>query len=188
MPSTCVPKKCFLRTSTEVDYVEGSCGFKRLLKSIIFTIFWLVPCCYVCSSSPAVPPPVCKQISHRSLWGQSALCHLQTLQALQRGQPRCSHLCQEIKSNQITFIVISPQHMCLSEWNSWERNPDSAETIYIYSVHIVYILRHTYSYQYTLCTHSTLCTHIYTQYAKVQQILHRPDKQCHGCALHGIQW
>ncbi len=29
---------------------------------------------------------------------------------------------------------------------------------------------------------------IYTQYAKVQQILHRPDTQCHGCALHGIQW
>ncbi len=30
--------------------------------------------------------------------------------------------------------------------------------------------------------------HIYTQYAKVQQILHRPDTQCHGCALDGIQW
>ncbi len=30
--------------------------------------------------------------------------------------------------------------------------------------------------------------HIYTQYVKVQQILHRPDTQCHGCALDGIQW
>ncbi len=39
---------------------------------------------------------------------------------------------------------------------------------------------------YTVCTHSTLCTHIYTQYAKVQQILQRSDTQCHGCALHGI--
>ncbi len=35
------------------------------------------------------------------------------------------------KSNQITFIVKSQQHMCLGEWNSWERAPDSAETIYI---------------------------------------------------------
>ncbi len=33
--------------------------------------------------------------------------------------------------NQITFIVTSPQHKCLGEWNSWERAPDSAETIYI---------------------------------------------------------
>ncbi len=41
-----------------------------------------------------------------------------------------------------------------------------AECTYIYSVHTVYFLRHTYSYQYTLCTvctHSTLCTHtVYT--------------------------
>ncbi len=39
----------------------------------------------------------------------------------------------EIKSNQITFIVTSPQHKCLGEWNSWERAPNSAkkQTIYI---------------------------------------------------------
>ncbi len=30
-------------------------------------------------------------------------------------------------SNQITFIVTSPQHKCLGEWNSWERAPDSAK-------------------------------------------------------------
>lgn len=96
----CVSKKCFLRTSTEVDDVEGNCGFRRPLKSIISTIFWSVPGCYVCFSSPAVPPPVCKQISNRSLWGQSALCHLQTSQALQRGQPRCSHWCQKTKKFQ----------------------------------------------------------------------------------------
>ncbi len=35
----------------------------------------------------------------------------------------------QIKS--ITFIVTSSQHMCLGEWNSWERAPDSAETINI---------------------------------------------------------
>ncbi len=34
-------------------------------------------------------------------------------------------------SNQITFIVTSPQHVCFGEWNSWECAPDSAETIYI---------------------------------------------------------
>ncbi len=37
----------------------------------------------------------------------------------------------DTKSNQITFIVTSPQHMCLGEWNSWERAPDSAKTIYL---------------------------------------------------------
>ncbi len=33
--------------------------------------------------------------------------------------------------------------------------------------------------------------HIYTDNSmqkKVQQIIHRPDMQCHGCALHDIQW
>ncbi len=33
--------------------------------------------------------------------------------------------------------------------------------------------------------------HIYTHSSmrkKVQQILRRPDTQCHGCALDGIQW
>ncbi len=41
-----------------------------------------------------------------------------------------------IKSNQITFIVTSPQHKCLGEWNSYERAPDSAEkqqTIYLWT-------------------------------------------------------
>ncbi len=47
-------------------------------------------------------------------------------------------VCQsnQIKSNQITFIVTSPQHKCLGEWNSYERAPDSAEkqqTIYIWT-------------------------------------------------------
>ncbi len=42
----------------------------------------------------------------------------------------------QIKSNQITFIVTSPQHKCLGEWNSYERAPDSAEkqqTIYLWT-------------------------------------------------------
>ncbi len=62
----------------------------------------------------------------------------------------------------------------------------------------------TYS-QYTQCTiwHTVINTHS-TQYVhilhyvhiythnnmlkKVQQIMHRPDTQRHGCALNGIQW
>ncbi len=45
-------------------------------------------------------------------------------------------LSNQIKSNQITFIVTSPQHKCLGEWNSYERAPDSAEkqqTIYLWT-------------------------------------------------------
>ncbi len=41
-----------------------------------------------------------------------------------------------LESNQITFIVTSPQHKCLGEWNSYERAPDSAEkqqTIYLWT-------------------------------------------------------
>ncbi len=44
--------------------------------------------------------------------------------------------CEKIKSNQITFIVTSPQHKCLGEWNSYERAPDSAkkqQTIYLWT-------------------------------------------------------
>ncbi len=67
------------------------------------------------------------------------------------------------------------------------RGRQCAEYTYIYSVHTVYYLKHTYNYQYTLCT---ACTHIHTIVCKkkLQQILHRPDTQCHGCTLHGIQW
>ncbi len=46
------------------------------------------------------------------------------------------NMSNQIKSNQITFIVTSPQHKCLGEWNSYERAPDSAEkqqTIYIWT-------------------------------------------------------
>ncbi len=86
----------------------------------------------------------------------------------------------QITSNQITFIVTSPQHKCLGEWNSYERAPDSAKkTIYIwtvriyrlyrrqcakytyiYSVHIVYykdILNYQLHIIHRMCT-STLCT------------------------------
>ncbi len=46
------------------------------------------------------------------------------------------HTMLVFKSNQITFIVTSPQHKCLGEWNSYERAPDSAEkqqTIYLWT-------------------------------------------------------
>ncbi len=60
-----------------------------------------------------------------------------------------------IKSNQITFIVTSPQHKCLGEWNSYERAPDSAEK-----------KQFTYGqYIFTDCTEDNVQnTHTYTQY------------------------
>ncbi len=64
---------------------------------------------------------------------------------------------QVIKSNQITFIVTSPQHKCLGEWNSYERAPDSAKktttTIYIWTVHIYRLYRRQcakYTYIYSV--------------------------------------
>ncbi len=55
-----------------------------------------------------------------------------------RGGIYCMNQSQPIiaKSNQITFIVTSPQHKCLGEWNSYERAPDNAEkqqTIYLWT-------------------------------------------------------
>ncbi len=49
---------------------------------------------------------------------------------------RMNNISNQIKSNQITFIVTSPQHKCLGEWNSYERAPDSAgkqQTIYLWT-------------------------------------------------------
>ncbi len=92
-----------------------------------------------------------------------------------------------IKSNQITFIVTSPQHKCLGEWNSWERAPDSVETIYsdstylqtvqktmckntyIYSVHTVHY-KDILSYQYTN-THYTPLVHVLHLTHKPQELL-----------------
>ncbi len=70
----------------------------------------------------------------------------------------------QIKSNQITFIVTSPQHKCLGEWNSYERAPDSAKKPKQQFTYGQYIFtdctednvqnRHTYT-QYTQCTIKT---------------------------------
>ncbi len=76
-------------------------------------------------------------------WGSSQLCFLYVSSLfvmffLRGNKKRCKwgnhwtySVINLIKSNQITFIVTSSQHMCLDEWNSWERAPDSAETINI---------------------------------------------------------
>ncbi len=67
-----------------------------------------------------------------------------------------------INSNQITFIVTSPQHKCLGEWNSYERAPDSAkqnQNTTIYSIYGQYI--------FTDCTEDNVQnTHTYTQYTQ----------------------
>ncbi len=58
--------------------------------------------------------------------------------------------------NQITFIVTSPQHKFLGEWNSYERAPDSAKkttTIDIWTVHIYRLYRRQcakYTYIYSV--------------------------------------
>ncbi len=60
-----------------------------------------------------------------------------------------------VKSNQITFIVTSPQHKCLGERNSYERAPDSAKK-----------QQFTYGqYIFTDCTEDNVQnTHTYTHY------------------------
>ncbi len=61
--------------------------------------------------------------------------------------------------NQITFIVTSPQHKCLGEWNSYESAPDSAKKKKQQQ-------QFTYGqYIFTDCTEDNVQnTHTYTQY------------------------
>ncbi len=75
------------------------------------------------------------------------------------------------ESNQITFIVTSPQHKCLGEWNSYERAP---KNMYIWTVHIYRLTEdnvqntHTYtqSTQFTIKTYLVIDTH-YTPYVHI---------------------
>ncbi len=64
-----------------------------------------------------------------------------------------------LNQNQITFIVTSPQHKCLGEWNSYERAPDSAKNK---------TKQFTYGqYVFTDCTEDNVQnTHTYTQYTQ----------------------
>ncbi len=59
----------------------------------------------------------------------------------------------QIKSNQITFIVTSPQHKCLGEWNSYERAPDSAKKKYILHTDSTYLQNKTFHIKYINIAH-----------------------------------
>ncbi len=64
--------------------------------------------------------------------------------------------------------------------------------IHIVSTHSVLLdiltVINTHSTQYVqILLYVRIYTHNNMQ-KKVQQIIHRPDTQCHGCALDGIQW
>ncbi len=58
-------------------------------------------------------------------------------------------------SNQIKSFLLS-HHVCFGEWNSWERAPDSAETIYIWTVHTYRLIQKTMCriHLHILSTHS----------------------------------
>ncbi len=73
----------------------------------------------------------------RKLWQCNETMKIATIQlnprfchAFSTEKYTISYKLNVFQSNQITFVT-SSQHMCLDEWNSWERAPDSAETINI---------------------------------------------------------
>ncbi len=109
---------------------------------------------------------------------------------------------QHVKSNQITFIVTSPQHKCLGEWNSWERAPDSAKNnnLHMDSTYLQTVQKtmckntHTYT-QYTqwtiktyLVTNYTLytvCTHLhYVQYLYIMYSIHSNMWRCNRLYIY----
>ncbi len=99
-----------------------------------------------------------------------------------------------MNSNQITFIVTSPQHKCLGEWNSYERAPDSKKQKNTKKQQFTYIFTdctednvqntHTYT-QYTQCTiktylvintHYTPYVHIYIMYTSMHSNVWRCNR------------
>ncbi len=67
----------------------------------------------------------------------------------------------QIKSNQITFNVTSPQHKCLGELNSYERAPDSAKK-----------QQQQFTYGQTVQKNPTTTIYIWTDSAKKQQTIY----------------
>ncbi len=83
--------------------------------------------------------------------------------------------CLVFKSNQITFIVTSPQHKCLGEWNSYERAPDSAKKNNNNNLHMD-----------RQCKKTTNNLHMDRQCKKTTNNLHM-DRQCKKAALEHLQ-
>ncbi len=79
----------------------------------------------------------------------------------------------KIKSNH--FIVTSPQHKCLGEWNSYERAPDSAKRNNNNNLHMD-----------RQCKKTTNNLHMDRQCKKTTNNLHM-DRQCKKAALEHLQ-
>ncbi len=109
------------------------------------------------------------------------------------------------KSNQITFIVTSPQHKCLGEWNSYERAPDSAkknnnkqftygQTVQKKTTTTIYIWtdsakkqQQQFTYGQTVQKNNKQFTYGQTvQKKKINKNLHM-DRQCKKAALEHLQ-
>ncbi len=87
-------------------------------------------------------------------------------------------ICQ-IKSNQITFTVTSPQHKCLGEWNSYERAPDNLHMDSTYlrlTEDNVQNTQRTIKTYLVIDTHYTLYVHIYIMYTSIYIIMWRCNR------------
>ncbi len=71
-----------------------------------------------------------------------------------------------------------------------EDNVQNTHTQYVHSVLFKTYLQLSIHVMHRMHTFYIMYTYIHTIVCKkkLQQILHRPDTQCHGCALHAIQW
>ncbi len=108
--------------SYELEGVQTSCApdwYSRNLANVSYIMCYFLLCF-------ALPFSVIVISYTRLLWTLRQVGHSGKLQ---RTREDFMLISNQIKS--ITFIVTSSQHMCLDEWNSWERAPYSAETINI---------------------------------------------------------
>ncbi len=154
--------------------------------SWVLTI-WL--CCswnklLVCLARGELPP----QLSLVSPKVFSPFCHRWSFDHLLLSPLAClvGDTSFQIKSNQITFIVTSPQHKCLGEWNSYERAPDSAkkqQTIYLWTDSAKNNKQFTYGQTVQKTTNNLPMDR---QCKKTTNNLHM-DRQCKKTALEHLQ-
>ncbi len=106
--------------------------------------------------SPALKPASRKETLCIAL---EVICELALVYSLNKTICNCYYyytcLQNFVLSNQITFIVTSPQHMCLGEWNYWERAPDNLQ-LQLYNLQFTYrqyILTDLYRWQCAIYTY-----------------------------------
>ncbi len=152
--------------------------------------------------------------TNNELWrAENSFLRMRGNSDAQKGAENLFHkYVEQAKSNQVKSFLLSHHHSTLALMSEiLESMLQTVQKQFTYKQYILTKKTMCRIHIHILSTHSVLfktylqlSIHVmhrmYTLYImytyiqtivcgkKLQQILHRPDTQCHGCALHGIQW